>query len=37
MQARALQAEILFWLACRHQATPELRGTFRGLMCDAPF
>jgi hypothetical protein len=37
MQARADQAEILFWLAGRHQATPGLRGTFTGLMSDAPF
>ena len=37
MQARADQAEILFWLAGRHQATPWLQGTFTGLMSEAPF
>lgn len=37
MQARADQAEILFWLAQRDQATPGLRGTFTGLMSEAPF
>lgn len=36
MQARADQAEILFWLAGRDQSTPGLRGTFTGLMSDAP-
>lgn len=36
MQARADQAEILFWLAGRDQATPGLRGTFTGLMVDCP-
>lgn len=37
MQARADQAEILFWLARRDQVTPGLQGTFTGLMSDAPF
>lgn len=37
MQARADQAEILFWLAGRHQATPGLQGTYTGLMSEAPF
>jgi hypothetical protein len=36
MQARADQAEILFWLAGRHQATPGLQGTFTGLVSDSP-
>lgn len=37
MQARADQAEILFWLAGRDQSTPGLRGTFTGLMAEPPF
>jgi hypothetical protein len=36
MQARADQAELLFWLVGRHQATPGLQGTYTGLMSESP-
>jgi hypothetical protein len=36
MQARADQAELLFWLAQRDRAPKGLRGTFTGLMSDVP-